>query len=98
MSATRQPVVRRPGSSLRPTRQPVPTRPSRDDVASNPGDWPRRNAVRIYISADMEGVTGLVDAGDVQPGGADYEAGRVMMTEDVNAAVRGAVGAGASRG
>jgi D-amino peptidase len=51
--------------------------------------------VRIYISADMEGVTGLVDAHDVQPGGRDYERGRVMMTEDVNAAVRGAL-AGAS--
>jgi D-amino peptidase len=53
--------------------------------------------VQIYISADMEGITGLVDAGDVQPGGADYERGRVMMTEDVNAAVRGALSAGASR-
>lgn len=53
--------------------------------------------MQIYISADMEGITGLVDAQDVQPGGADYERGRVMMTEDVNAAVRGAVAAGASR-
>jgi D-amino peptidase len=53
--------------------------------------------VQIYISADMEGITGLVDAVDVQPGGADYERGRVMMTEDVNAAVRGAVAAGATR-
>jgi len=51
--------------------------------------------MRIYISADMEGVTGLVDAHDVQPGGRDYERGRMMMTEDVNAAVRGAL-AGAS--
>jgi len=53
--------------------------------------------VQIYISADMEGITGLVDALDVQPGGADYERGRVMMTEDVNAAVRGALTAGATR-
>jgi len=52
--------------------------------------------VRIYISADMEGITGLVDAGDVQPGGVDYERGRVMMTEDVNAAIRGALAAGAT--
>jgi D-amino peptidase len=52
--------------------------------------------VRIYISADMEGITGLVGAGDVQPGGADYEVGRVMMTEDVNAAVRGAIAADAT--
>jgi D-amino peptidase len=53
--------------------------------------------VQVYISADMEGISGLVDAGDVQPGGSDYERGRVMMTEDVNAAVRGALAAGATR-
>ncbi|MFI5703369.1 M55 family metallopeptidase [Streptomyces xanthochromogenes] len=52
--------------------------------------------MRIYISADMEGVTGLVDAEDVQPGGRDYERGRLMMAEDVNAAVRGAITAGAT--
>ncbi|MEU9609021.1 M55 family metallopeptidase [Streptomyces sp. NPDC048057] len=52
--------------------------------------------MRIYISADMEGVTGLVDAADVQPAGRDYERGRLMMAEDVNAAVRGAVAAGAT--
>lgn len=52
--------------------------------------------MRIYISADMEGITGLVDAHDVQPGGTDYERGRVLMTEDVNAAVRGALAGGAT--
>lgn len=52
--------------------------------------------MRIYISVDMEGVTGLVDADDVQPGGRDYERGRAMMAEDVNAAVRGALTAGAA--
>jgi D-amino peptidase len=52
--------------------------------------------VKVYVSADMEGITGMVDAQDVQPGGRDYEHGRLMMTEDVNAAVRGAFAAGAS--
>ncbi|GAA2616421.1 M55 family metallopeptidase [Streptomyces axinellae] len=52
--------------------------------------------MRVYITADMEGVTGLVGAEDVQMGGRDYERGRVMMTEDVNAAVRGAFAGGAS--
>ncbi|MEY9926253.1 D-amino peptidase [Catenulispora sp. GP43] len=52
--------------------------------------------MRIFISADMEGITGLVDADDVQPGGRDYERGRLAMTGDVNAAVRGAVRAGAT--
>src|ERR1700761_3249507 len=49
----------------------------------------RGRAVKVYISADMEGVSGVVDAGDVQPGGIDYERGRGLMTEDVNAAIRG---------
>ena len=44
----------------------------------------------------MEGITGLVDAEDVQPPGRDYERGRVLMTEDTNAAVRGAYDAGAT--
>jgi D-amino peptidase len=52
--------------------------------------------VKVYISADMEGITGLVDAEDVQPPGRDYERGRGLMTEDVNAAVRGAYAAGAT--
>jgi D-amino peptidase len=52
--------------------------------------------MKIYVTADMEGVTGLVDAQDVQPGGVDYERGRAMMTADVNAAVRGALAAGAT--
>jgi D-amino peptidase len=52
--------------------------------------------MKVYLTADMEGVTGLVDAEDVQPGGRDYERGRVMMTGDVNAAVRGALAAGAT--
>lgn len=50
----------------------------------------------IYVSVHMEGVTGLVDADDVRPGGRDYERGRSMMAEDVNAAVRGALTAGAA--
>ncbi|MFC6160674.1 M55 family metallopeptidase [Kribbella jiaozuonensis] len=52
--------------------------------------------MKVYVSADMEGITGLVDAEDVQPPGRDYERSRVMMTEDVNAAVRGAYAAGAT--
>lgn len=52
--------------------------------------------MRIYLSVDMEGITGLVDRDDVQPGGRDYQRGRTMMAEDVNAALRGAVAAGAT--
>lgn len=52
--------------------------------------------MKIYISADMEGVSGLIEAQDTQPTGAGYEVGRKFMTEDVNAAIRGAFGAGAT--
>jgi D-amino peptidase len=52
--------------------------------------------MKVYISADMEGISGLVDAEDVQPPGRDYERGRVMMTEDVNAAISGALSGGAT--
>jgi D-amino peptidase len=51
--------------------------------------------VRVFISVDMEGVTGLTDPEDVLPEGADYGRGRVFMTGDANAAVLGAYEAGA---
>lgn len=54
------------------------------------------DAMRVYVCADMEGVTGLVEADDVQPGGRDHERGRSMMAEDGSAAARGALAAGAS--
>jgi len=36
--------------------------------------------VKVFISVDMEGVTGVTDPEDVLPDGADYERGRVFMT------------------
>jgi len=51
---------------------------------------------KIYISADMEGVTGVVSTEDVSPGRQNYERFRKLMTQDVNAAVEGAVEAGAT--
>lgn len=52
--------------------------------------------MKAYISADMEGISGLVEAHDVQPNGSGYEVGRRFMTEEVNAAVRGAIAGGAT--
>jgi D-amino peptidase len=51
---------------------------------------------KIYMSTDMEGISGVVDFNDCQPAGRDYETGRKYMTEDINAAVRGAVAGGAN--
>jgi D-amino peptidase len=51
--------------------------------------------VKIFVSVDMEGVSGITDPEDVLPGGADYQRGRVFMTGDANAAILGAYDGGA---
>jgi len=51
--------------------------------------------MRVYISADMEGVAGIVHVDQTRRTGRDYERARVWMTREVNAAVRGAFEAGA---
>lgn len=51
---------------------------------------------KVYISADMEGVTGVVSIDDVLAGRLNYERFRHLMTLDVNAAVEGVLEAGAS--
>jgi D-amino peptidase len=51
--------------------------------------------MKILISADMEGVTGVVTWDQVTPGQPEYQRFRRLMTSDVNAAVRGALAGGA---
>lgn len=52
--------------------------------------------MRIYISADMEGVTGVTHPQDVIPGRERYDDFRKHLTNDVNAAIEGAAEAGAA--
>ena len=52
--------------------------------------------LKIYISADMEGVVGTVTGEQLGPSGFEYEQARRWMTEEVNAAIRGARAAGAT--
>ncbi|WP_049969669.1 M55 family metallopeptidase [Haladaptatus cibarius] len=51
--------------------------------------------MNVFVSADMEGITGIADPRDVVKGEFDYDAGRELMVGDVNAAVAGAVAGGA---
>ena len=51
--------------------------------------------MKVFISVDMEGVSGITDPEDVLPDGADYQRGRAFMTGDANAAILGAYDAGA---
>ena len=47
--------------------------------------------MKILISADMEGITGITSWDQVTPGHPEYLRFRPVMTADVNAAVRGAM-------
>jgi len=52
--------------------------------------------MRVFISADMEGATGVCHRDHLLAGGQDYESARAWLTGDVNAAVEGAIAAGAT--
>jgi D-amino peptidase len=53
--------------------------------------------VKVLIMADMEGVSGVTVWEQIGVDEPLYQEGRRLFTEDVNAAVRGAVAAGASK-
>jgi D-amino peptidase len=53
-------------------------------------------AVRVYISADMEGVGGVVTGEQLSPTGFEYAKAREWMTEEVLAAIAGVREAGAT--
>lgn len=48
--------------------------------------------MKLFISADMEGISGIVDPTYINPdSGNNYERGRKLMTADVNAAIEAAI-------
>lgn len=60
------------------------------------GAWAQQDGLKIYISADMEGVVGAVSGDQLSPGGFEYERFRKFMTAEVNAAIDAARAAGAT--
>ena len=52
--------------------------------------------MKVYISVDMEGITGAAVGKHVQPGEREYERVRKLMTQDANAAIEGALAGGAT--
>lgn len=52
--------------------------------------------LKVFISVDMEGVAGLIHWDETSEGGADYPLFRRIMTEETNAAIAGALDAGAT--
>jgi D-amino peptidase len=51
---------------------------------------------KIFISADMEGISGISASDQLSASGAEYNRSRKMMADDVNAAIRGARRGGAT--
>ncbi|MBD7909041.1 M55 family metallopeptidase [Sporosarcina gallistercoris] len=51
--------------------------------------------MKIYISADIEGVAGVVHAEHTLRDGKEHDYARKLMTDEVNACIRGALEAGA---
>lgn len=52
--------------------------------------------MKIYILADMEGISGIRKMDQVQRESPEYPEGRVLMMQDINAAVEGAFEGGAT--
>jgi D-amino peptidase len=52
--------------------------------------------LKVFISADMEGITGVVQPAQLGPAGFEYGRAREWMTAEVNAAIEGARAAGAT--
>lgn len=52
--------------------------------------------MKVYIFTDMEGIGGIVDWQQALPDGPDYATARLLLTEEVNAAVAGAIEGGAT--
>jgi len=55
-----------------------------------------RDSLKIYISADMEGLAGAVTGEQLGPSGFEYQRFREFMTAEVNAAIDAAKAAGAT--
>jgi D-amino peptidase len=55
-----------------------------------------RSPLKVFVSVDMEGLSGVATAADVNPTGRDYEHFRTVMAAETNAAIAGAVLAGAT--
>jgi D-amino peptidase len=55
-----------------------------------------QQGLRVYISVDMEGVAGVTASDQVTAGGGDYQMARMWTTQEANAAIQGALDAGAT--
>ncbi len=55
-----------------------------------------QKGLKVFISVDMEGISGVIHWEDVSRSGKDYSLFRRIMTQETNAAIEGALEAGAT--
>lgn len=65
-------------------------------IAALSADASAQQRLKVFISADMEGVAGAVSPDQLGPTGFEYQRFREFMTAEVNAAIEGARAAGAT--
>ncbi len=57
---------------------------------------PASKSLKVFISVDMEGICGVINWDETSQGGLDYPLFRKLMTQEANAAIEGALAAGAT--
>ncbi len=65
-------------------------------VSCSPEPPQSGEALKVFISVDMEGIAGVVTSSECGASGPDYDYFRRIMTEETNAAIRAALDAGAT--
>lgn len=55
-----------------------------------------KDGLKVFISVDMEGIAGVISGSECSPRGRDYDYFRELMTLETNAAIEGAIAAGAT--
>jgi D-amino peptidase len=75
-----------------------PPRPTQDDPTrtKTSGATTKSGARKVYISVDLEGISGVNGEDQINPGQSEYARARKLMAEDTNAAIRGAFEGGAT--
>lgn len=65
-------------------------------LSAAPAPVAAQRAMKVYISVDMEGISGVNSDNQTSAAGAEYGRARKLMVEDANAAIRGAFDGGAT--
>lgn len=65
-------------------------------LLASPARGQQQDGLKVFISVDMEGISGVVNTDDTSRSGQDYGYFRTVMTREANAAIEGALAAGAT--